>query len=113
MILWLDAQLPPAIAGWIKSTFAVDAISVRELGFRDATDIDIFQAARSASAVVMTKDLDFVSLVERLGAPPQILWVTCGNTSNSKLREILQRGFSTALLLVERGEPLVEITDSL
>jgi predicted nuclease of predicted toxin-antitoxin system len=37
----------------------------------------------------MTKDSDFVDLVERLGPPPQIIWLTCGNTSNLRLREIL------------------------
>ena len=31
------------------------------------------QAARSASAVVMTKDSDFVSLLERFGPPPQVV----------------------------------------
>jgi predicted nuclease of predicted toxin-antitoxin system len=38
---------------------------------------------------VMTKDSDFVDLVERLGSPPQVIWLTYGNTSNARLRHIL------------------------
>ena len=31
MKLWLDAQLPPALAAWITLTFGIDAQSVRDL----------------------------------------------------------------------------------
>ena len=30
MIIWIDAQLSPAIAAWISSHFAVDAVAVRD-----------------------------------------------------------------------------------
>jgi predicted nuclease of predicted toxin-antitoxin system len=67
MILWVDAQLPPQLARWLEETFLVDAFAVRDLGLRDAEDQEIFDAARQARAVVMTKDKDFVELVQRLG----------------------------------------------
>jgi len=111
MILWLDAQLPPSIASWIQSTSGVECRTVRDMGLRDAKDAVIYQAARAAAAVVMTKDSDFVELLGRLGPPPQVLWVTCGNTSNTRLREILARVLPAALRLLEQGEPLVEIGD--
>ena len=59
----------------------------------------------------MTKDRDFVELVGRLGPPPQDLWVTCGNTSNARLSEILARVLPAAWKLLEQSEPLVEIGD--
>lgn len=62
MILWLDAQLSPALALWIEATFRVDALALRGVGLRDATDQQIFEAARAAGATVMTKDSDFVTL---------------------------------------------------
>jgi predicted nuclease of predicted toxin-antitoxin system len=37
----------------------------------------------------MTKDSDFVALLDRFGPPPQVIWITCGNTSNARLKEIL------------------------
>ena len=109
MAIWIDAQISPAIAAWISSNFAVNAVAIRDLGLRDAEDKEIFEAARRENATVMTKDSDFVLLLDRLGAPPQVIWVTCGNTSNARLKEILTNTLSKALELLESGEELVEI----
>ena len=111
MTIGLDAHLPPSVAAWITATFGVAAQAVRDLGLRDAKDPPIFQAARAAGAVVMTKDSDFVEMLRQLGPPPKVLWVTCGNTSNARLREILSRVLPTALQLLEGEESLVEISD--
>jgi predicted nuclease of predicted toxin-antitoxin system len=82
------------------------------LGLREAKDLIIFHAAREAGAVIMSKDSDFVLLLERFGPPPQVLWVTCGNTSNARMREILLKSFPEARTRLEQGEPLVEISDA-
>ncbi len=113
MIIWIDAQLPAALAQWIQDKFRIEAQAVRDLGLRDAKDHVIFKAAREANVVVMSKDEDFRLLVERLGPPPQVLWVTCGNTSNARLREILTKSFSVAIEILQRGAPLVEISDAM
>lgn len=113
MRVWIDAHLSPAIASWMTSALAVDAVHVRELGLRDARDPDIFEAARTIGAIVMTKDQDFVELVERRGAPPQVVWLTCGNTSNTRLKEILLIAWPRASALLGAGEPVVEITDAI
>lgn len=111
MKIWVNAQLSPTIATWIARNFAVEAIAVRDLGLREALDIDIFEAARAASAVVMTKDSDFIDMVNARVVPPQVLWLTCGNTSNEKLQEILAKTLPQAIGLLELGEKIVEITD--
>jgi len=108
--IWVDAHLSPAIATWITSNFDVTAAALRDLGLRDAEDPEIFEAAKAQSAILMTKDRDFVDLVDRLGPPPKVLWLTCGNTSNAWLREILKATLVTALELLTSGEPLVEIS---
>jgi predicted nuclease of predicted toxin-antitoxin system len=110
MILWLDSQLSPALAPWIQSTLGVETRALRDIGLRDATDEAIFQAARSAGATVMTKDSDFIKLHHHKGIPPHIIWLTCGNTSNSYLRTLLVTALPKALLLLEAGEGLVEIS---
>jgi len=112
VIIWIDAQLSPALARWIRETFQIEAHAVRDLGLRNAKDPVIFKAAREAEVVVMSKDEDFRLLVERQGPPPQVLWVTCGNTSNARLREILTKSLPAAIELLERGESLVEISDA-
>ena len=110
MTVWVDAQLSPGIARWLSSRFALAAIPVRDLGLLESTDRRIFEAARAAGAVVMTKDWDFVEMVERDGPPPQVVWITSGNTSDQRLREILGRVFPEAVKLLAAGEPLVEIS---
>ena len=91
MIVWVDAQLSPGTARWLSSRFAIEATPVRDLGLRESPDWQIFEAARTAGAVVMTKDRDFVEMVERRGPPPQVVWVTVGNTSDQRLRGVLGR----------------------
>ncbi len=109
--IWIDAHLPPAIATWITNTFdGVSGIALRDLGLRDAEDPEIFEAARDQGVAFMTKDSDFVDLVDRLGPPPQIIWLTCGNTSNARLREILSSVLPQALEVLQSGNSLVEIS---
>ena len=112
MILWIDAQLSPHLAPWLTEHFEVEAFSARWLGLRDAKDYEIFAKAREANAVVMTKDDDFVALLEREGPPPQVLWITAGNTSNEHLRSLFAKTLKDALELLRQGETLVEIRDA-
>lgn len=112
MTLRLDAQLSPHPAPWIEATFGVETRSVKQLGLRDVRAREIFDAVREAGAVVTTKDQDFAALQARLGSPPQIVWVTCGNTSNANMRRILREVPPEALRLPEAREALVEISNA-
>lgn len=111
MKLWIDAQFSPTIANWLSKSKGITALPVRDLGMQQASDRGIFLAAREANAVVMTKDRDFLRLLEELGAPPQVLWITCGNTSNTHLKKVLESSWEAASSLLLSGEPLVEISD--
>lgn len=111
MTLWIDAQLSSALAHWITQTFGIQATAVRDLGLRDATDRDIFEAAGKAKAVVLTKDGDFVRLLDHFGPPPQVIWLTCGNTGNAHLRQVLVQALPQAVEQIKTGERLVEISD--
>lgn len=111
MALWLDAQLSPRTALWITAEFGFEAKPLREIGLRDAEDHVIFEAGREAGAIILTKDSDFVCLLDRYGSPPKILWLVCGNTSESVLRQLLEKHLLVAIGLLESGEDLVEIVD--
>ena len=111
MRLWLDAQLPPSLAAWLGASLGLEAVAVRDIGLRDASDEQIFRAAREADAVVMTKDADFVTLLEQHGPPPRVVLVTCGNTSNARLREVVTSTWRDVSSLLAAGEPLVELGD--
>ena len=68
---------------------------------------------RAAEAIIVSKDSDVVRLLERYGPPPQVVWITCGNTSNRRLSQILSAAWPEAIALLTAGEPLVEISDKL
>ncbi len=110
MIIWIDAQLSPSIALWIESNFEVKAFALRDLGLRDSEDEEIFREAQKANAVVLTKDSDFISLLDKFGSPPKIIWLTCGNTSNANLKIILSKTLQDAIDLLKSGEEIVEIS---
>jgi predicted nuclease of predicted toxin-antitoxin system len=111
-MIWLDAHLPPALASWLTNETGQPAAHLRTLGLRHAKDREIFAAAKQADAVLITKDADFVDMVSRLGPPPAIIWMTCGNTSNDALRALLKTTIRNDLGLIDKGEALVEITDA-
>jgi len=107
-MIWVDAQLSPSIAGFISENFALEALALRTVGLRDAADLEIFNAARETGATVLTKDKDFVDLIDRYGPPPKVIWLTCGNTSNLRLREILSLHLVRAVNILT-SESVVEI----
>jgi predicted nuclease of predicted toxin-antitoxin system len=109
--IWIDAQLSPALAHWIAQTLGVSAVALRDIGLRDGTDRQIFLAAKKQSTIVMTKDADFVRLLEELGPPPQIIWITCGKTSNARLKQLFRTSLPRTLELISSGESLVELSD--
>ncbi|MBK1633383.1 hypothetical protein CKO31_22045 [Thiohalocapsa halophila] len=97
MIFWIDAQLPPGLAPWLTDRFGVEAKSLRFLGLQDAEDLESFDSARAVRDVVpISKDSDFVELVSQQGPPPRLLWVTCGNLTNRRLRTVFSRVFADA-----------------
>ncbi len=75
----------------------------------DAEDEVIHAAAKLAGTVMLTKDRDFVELLERNGSPPKVIWLTCGNTSDAALQSIINKHLLTALTMLDSGENLVEI----
>jgi predicted nuclease of predicted toxin-antitoxin system len=109
MIFWIDAQLPPLLAAFLHEQFGVEAHALRELGLRDAEDEEIFARARESEVVLVSKDADFVELIERLGPPPRLLWVTCGNISNDPLCTLFAKLMPDALAMLEAGETIIEI----
>jgi len=112
MTIWEDAQLSPSIAMWISANFPeLTATALRSMALQDDNDYDISRKARKSKVIVMSKDYDFVKLIEIYGVPPQLIWITCGNTSNVRLCEILSTSLQQAINLLQSGESIVEISD--
>ena len=111
MEIWLDAQLSPLLAKWIKQEFSIECFALRELSLRDAADALIFaEAKKKNEVIIMTKDEDFRELLIRFNAPPKIIWLTFGNCSNEVMKEILKRDLKKALSVLAEND-LVEISN--
>jgi predicted nuclease of predicted toxin-antitoxin system len=110
MTIWIDAQLSPSLALWINENFdGVTAQSVKALGLLDATDKKIFQLAKEANVIIMSKDEDFARLLDISGPPPSVIWITTGNSSNGEMRDLLGRYLVLAINMIQNGESLIEI----
>jgi predicted nuclease of predicted toxin-antitoxin system len=72
----------------------------------------IFKAAAEAGAVVMTKDRDFIRLLDEQGPPPQVIWLRLGNYSNAALQDVLSTTLARAMEHLRDGEPWIEIRPS-
>lgn len=108
-MIWLDAHLSPRIALWLSRELGVEAWSIRDKNLRDASDGVIFEKARREDVIFITKDKDFADMVSRLGSPPKVVWLRCGNTSEVRLKEIFREHLLHALVILESEEDMVEI----
>lgn len=114
MTFWVDAHISPSICLWINEKFpGTKASSLRSLGLRDASDFRVYTEAKEKKVVLISKDADFQKLIQKNGPPPSLIWLTCGNTSNERLKTILSFALPKALALLEKGEFVVEINDRL
>jgi predicted nuclease of predicted toxin-antitoxin system len=87
-MIFLDAQLSPHLANWITENFNLPAYSASFKGMIQSSDLEIFNYARQNNFIVITKDEDFVKLLDRHGPPSKIIWLTCGNSSNNYLKQL-------------------------
>ncbi len=110
---WIDLNLPPKMATWLKEEFHVLAKSFAELGFGETEDAVVYKTAakNSNTIIITTKDIDFINLQNDIGHPPKILYLNVGNVSNKQLREIISKHFKEALqLFITTNNILVEIS---
>lgn len=102
----VDAQLPPALARWLRERGHM-ADHVGEIGMVAASNAAIAARAEADGAVLVTKDEDFVVL--RLPDRFALLWLRCGNATNRALAAWLQLRWMRIEALLEAGERLVEV----
>lgn len=102
----IDAQLPPALAGWLRE-HGVEAEHVTEQLGGQTPDEAIAAYANRNGLVLLTKDDDFA-----LRYPPdgyQLVWLRCGNISNRVLRAWLDPRWGALLEKLSAGERFVEV----
>jgi predicted nuclease of predicted toxin-antitoxin system len=104
----VDAQLPPALAEFLTSK-GHDAVALREIGLRDADDLDIWERARLDAAIIVTKDEDFAQMVAANDEGPRVLWVRTGNLLKRVLLARFENAWSELEQHLRSGARLVEL----
>ncbi|WNO54635.1 DUF5615 family PIN-like protein [Stakelama saccharophila] len=102
----IDAQLPPALARWLRDQ-GHEAVHVSEIDMISASDAAIAARAEADGAVLVSKDEDFVTL--RLPDRFAFLWLRCGNATNRALMAWLEPRWERTAALLEAGERFVEV----
>lgn len=102
----IDAQLPPALCGWLRER-GHQAVHVFEIGMVAASDAEIAARAEADDAVLVSKDEDFITL--RLPDRFAFLWLRCGNASNRALLEWLEPRWTQTETLLAARERFVEV----
>ena len=64
---WIDLNLPPQMAIWLKEEFGVKAKSFKELKFEITPDVEVYKmAAQKDNKIIITTEKDFVRLNDKL-----------------------------------------------
>lgn len=108
MKLLIDAQLPPGLAS-VLSQLGHDALHVRSVGLRNATDPAIWNCAVLESAAILTKDEDFAARRLRERDGPVVIWLRVGNCSRAALIRWLLPLLSSIEQMINAGETLIEV----
>ena len=104
----VDAQLPPALAGWLKEA-GHEAGHVEDVGLREAEDGAIRAHALKTGAIIVTKDEDFAARSMQTESAPTIVWLRVGNTTNRVLRLWFEARLAGIVQLDGQRHRLIEV----
>ena len=89
MKILLDANISWKLVNKLKPIFG-ECAHVDSIGLNvPAGDIDIWNYAFDNGYIIITKDNDFVDLMEIKGYPPKVVLLKTGNNSSQALMELL------------------------
>jgi predicted nuclease of predicted toxin-antitoxin system len=84
----VDANLPPALVGWLQRR-GCEAAHVFDIGLTSSADGLIRKEAMRTGAAIITKDMDFVIQKAMSGLPvPVVIHVRIGNISTADLQAV-------------------------
>jgi len=104
----VDAQLPPALAQFLRSQ-GHEASHVAELGLAQADDAAVWSHACRSAAVIITKDDDFKNRVLLSKTSADVVLIRVGNCSNRALVGWFAPALPAVLERLKSGEHLIEL----
>lgn len=109
MKLYVDQQLPPLLADWLRDQ-SHDALHVRDIGLKTGSDHAIWTRAIADDAVIISRDSDF-ALFARQDPRGCLVWLRVGNCGNPELVALFERIWSAVAKRLEAGERFIEISE--
>ncbi len=101
MEIWLDAHISPIIAKWIKEDFGYETKSSFILQLQNLDDVEIYYKAKKAGhVIIISKDSDLPSIIDRLGAPPKVINIKVGNINNRLLYGLIKTSIERCIRLL-------------
>ena len=89
MKLLLDANISWKLVKILKHPFG-ECVHVDSIGLKvPAEDVDIWNYALENEYIIITKDNDFIDLLEKNGFPPKVVLLRTENSSTQALAELL------------------------
>lgn len=104
----IDAQLPPAFAGWLIER-GHTATHVKDIFLTSAEDPEIWDYALESGSIIVTKDEDFSERLSRTADGPVIIWLRIGNATNRNLFRWLEPRRESIEELLKDGNRLIEV----
>src|SRR4028119_2113615 len=90
MKLLFDQNLSPRLPKILADVFP-HSVHVREIGFVEATDTEIWNYAKANDFIIVSKDTDFQQRSLLLGHPPKIVWIRVGNCPVKIIEDLLRK----------------------
>ena len=88
MIL-LDNNLSPRLCTELGDIYP-GITHVSELALEREADIVVWRYAKEQDLHIMTKDKDFIALLNQNGHPPKVICLQLGNCTNKELQSIIR-----------------------
>jgi|CXWL01.1.fsa_nt_gi predicted nuclease of predicted toxin-antitoxin system len=104
----IDAQLSPVLADWLRS-LGHDAEHVADVLGQMAPDREIVARAKAIASIIVSKDHDFVSLLEGREGAPALVLVLVGNAANRFLLARFELAWARVEAELLSGRAVVEI----
>ena len=104
----VDNQLPAALARFLTSRGA-DCQHVLDVGLADATDSKIWEHAMRNDCVVISKDEDFLYLVNAPEAKGRFIWIRFGNCRTKALLTAIESLWPKVEARLKAGDRIIEL----
>ena len=100
----IDAQLPPALATFLRDN-GFDAIHTKDLQHgNDTTDAQINAISIAENRIVISKDGDFYDSFAAKKEPYKLLHIKTGNITNEKLIELFSKNLAAIVSELEERD---------